>query len=198
MSKQWYYQAMGSEIGPLASAALKQEVRLGHIQPDTLVRLGLDGEWQAADRIKGLLDPPMSPAPTQPAMELRPQSQPTRSPPAPVPAVSSASPRPHDGTPSPTAGQALLPAVQEPVRQPATRPAETANDGQTHGFDFLQFVGFENSIGTPLYELLCAYCRTHRLTLSQATQTALAEFLGRKDLAAVEPPPVEEYPLAVP
>lgn len=195
MSKQWYYQAMGSEIGPLASAALKQEVRLGHIQPDTLVRLGLEGEWQAADRIKGLLDPPMSPAPTLPAIELRPQSKPTKSPPTPVPTVSPASLRPPDGTPSATAGQLLRQSV---VQQPATRPAGTPNDGQSHGFDFLQFVGFENSIGTPLYELLCAYCHTHRLTLSQATQTALAEFLGRKDLAAVQPPPVEEYPLAVP
>ena len=58
MLKQWYFQVMGAEIGPISSAELKEKVKRGQIQPETLVRVGTDGKWQPAAGVKGLLDPP--------------------------------------------------------------------------------------------------------------------------------------------
>ncbi len=43
MAKQWYYQVMGSEVGPISSAELKNRVQKGMLQPDMPVRVGPDG-----------------------------------------------------------------------------------------------------------------------------------------------------------
>src|SRR6478672_3056722 len=72
MSKQWYYEAMGSPVGPITSGELKICVQTHRILPETRIRLGEDGKWQTADRIKGLFDG--APPPTaKPAAEAKPQ-----------------------------------------------------------------------------------------------------------------------------
>ena len=81
MSKHWYYELMGSALGPISSADLRVKVQQGQILPETRVRLGEDGKWQTADRVKGLLDapppPPVVPTPVAPT--------PAAAPPAPAP-----------------------------------------------------------------------------------------------------------------
>ena len=67
MSKQWYYEVMGSPVGPITSAELKACVLTRRILPETRIRLGEDGKWQTADHVKGLFDGAPPPAPKSPA-----------------------------------------------------------------------------------------------------------------------------------
>lgn len=163
MSKAWYYEVMGSAIGPISSAELKRRVQLGQIQPDTPVRLGPEGKWQPADRVKGLFDPPSLP------------------PPAASPASASAATLPFVPAASSPQKSAV---VVEPTLSLA--PAETSSDDPDerlpHEYDFFRLVGFEQAIGTRLHQVLVDYCREHHLTLTEVTKRALATFLGRKDL----------------
>lgn len=170
MSKQWYFQVMGAEVGPLSPVQLKEKVKLGQVQAETLVRLGTDGKWQTADRVKGLLDPPPAPA----------------KPPAAEPAVPDDAIRIQGAPPSAD----VHPHPREKTyhlegdMQPHT---EDALDDQTDEFDFFRLVGFEQAIGSALHEVLINHCRKHQLSLTQVTRRALAELLGRKDLVADQP-----------
>ncbi|MDA0831763.1 MAG: DUF4339 domain-containing protein [Planctomycetota bacterium] len=67
MSKEWFYQLMGSEIGPLSSVELRQKVTRGEITTDTPIRSGNSARWVDASQIKGLFDIPTPPAPLPPA-----------------------------------------------------------------------------------------------------------------------------------
>jgi hypothetical protein len=55
-------------------------------------------------------------------------------------------------------------------------------------FEFFQFVGFRHAISPALYDLLVAHVQEHGLSITQVTRRALAEFLGRKDLAEDKQP----------
>ena len=54
MAKQWFYRMMGDELGPISSSELKSLVEKKQVVRDTKVRLGTDGKWHSAEKIKGL------------------------------------------------------------------------------------------------------------------------------------------------
>ncbi|MCM2375080.1 GYF domain-containing protein [Aporhodopirellula aestuarii] len=56
MSSQWYVQYKGKIVGPASARQLKGIAQQGKIDPDTLVRLGEDGNWTPASRVKGLFE----------------------------------------------------------------------------------------------------------------------------------------------
>jgi hypothetical protein len=157
MIRQWFFQVMGSEIGPVSSLELKQRVQRGQIQADTLVRAAPDGKWQSADRIKGLIDPPATPAAT----------------PATKPADSATIPLSRNTLPEDRtyhfAGDTAVDIT----------PPEEPKSGE---YDFFQFVGFEQALGLKLHQALVAHCHSKHVTLTMATRQAVAGFLNRKDL----------------
>ena len=55
MSKKWYYQKLGTELGPFAEAHLIDLIRRGNINPEDLVRRE-DGKWLAVFEVDGMLD----------------------------------------------------------------------------------------------------------------------------------------------
>ncbi|MBX3441958.1 MAG: DUF4339 domain-containing protein [Planctomyces sp.] len=175
MSKQWFYQAMGAAVGPMTSAELKHKVQHGAIQPDTLVRLGTDGKWLPADRVKGLLDP--GPAP-QPAAKTGAAAK--------APATIPAAPSP---APAAAALAATPPAHGHDHARTYRIVGEAAHDDDideedSGEYDFFRFVGFEQAIGERLYRVFCEYCHKHHLTMTEATRMAIASLLGRTDLLA--------------
>ncbi len=180
MSKQWYFQVMGAELGPVTSGELKEKVKQGQIQPETLVRLGGDGKWQPAARVKGLLDAPAAP-PAPAAVAERPAK------------VAPAAAKPAAAAPLPTV--ATHPAQGSPREertyhlegQAASEAASTPDERDSGEYDFFRFVGFELAIGHALHEVLLSHCQQHHLSVTQVTRRALAEFLGRKDLAEEKP-----------
>jgi len=54
----WYYQAMGSVLGPVSFDELRQMADRGKIKEHTLAREGSDGPWQAASEVSGLFVEP--------------------------------------------------------------------------------------------------------------------------------------------
>ena len=64
MSKQWYCQLMGSELGPYTSAELVDLVRKRQLMQDGLVRQG-NSDWVPAYKVKGLFEAASRP-PTKP------------------------------------------------------------------------------------------------------------------------------------
>jgi hypothetical protein len=177
MSKQWYYEMMGTAIGPISSAELKHRVQQGKIPPDTPIRLGPDGKWQSADRVKGLLDaptPPAAPATKPAAAGAVPTAVPKAATPAvPLAAASVVAPVAHAESTYHLTGDTS--AHDEPEE---IEPAE---------YDFFRFVGFEQALGSRLHQLLCVYCHTHHLTITQATRRAVATLLDHKELAEDKP-----------
>ena len=172
MSKAWYYEVMGSELGPISSADLIDKAKRGQIQPDTRVRSGPEGKWQFADRVKGLF-----PAPPPPVLVAAP------SPPVPWSETIPLADNPnHAGDDDKT-----YHFTGDSSQNPASlfRPAGAK---ETQEYDFFQFIGFSQAITPPLHDVLLAYAKTHKLSVTQVTRRALAEFLGRKDLAEDAPP----------
>ncbi len=180
MAKEWYFQVMGAEVGPVSSTELKQRVLRGQVQPDTLVRGAPDGKWQTADRIKGLIDAP-PPAPIAAPSTLKSASSPIDSRLAMTDTADSI----------PLAGMSTGERtyhVQGDTAVEVTPPDEPVS-GE---YDFFQFVGFEQALGLQLHRALMDHCRKQHLTLTEATRRALADFIGRKDLlesASSEPQP---------
>ena len=168
MSKQWYYEVMGTVIGPLTAVELKQRVLKGQVQADTPVRMGADGRWQAADRVKGLMDRTDAPATAA----------------APKP-VSAPAPKAVAPAAKPSATVAAPAPKSEPTHVAGDTPARETlalDDPPPQDYDFFRFVGFDTAIGTPLHDVLDEHCRRNHLTLTQATRIALAHYLNRKDL----------------
>jgi hypothetical protein len=54
-------------------------------------------------------------------------------------------------------------------------------------YEFFEFVGFDLAIGHALHQVLLDHCHQRHQTITQVTRRAIAEFLGRKDLAEVAP-----------
>lgn len=191
MSKQWYYEVMGAPVGPITSVELKTCVLTRRILPETRIRMGDDGKWQTADRVKGLFDAPAA-SQAKPAAEATPAGRPVK----PVSAAET-------GTVEISTIQTVeltipMAAVTPAIAHQTSSAGSTDEDGDSD-YDFFKFVGFENAIGHALNDVLKEYCRVHRLTMTQTTRRALAEFLGRKDLSglpgavATVPPPVESF-----
>jgi hypothetical protein len=88
MAREWYYQLMGTVVGPLSADELRQHARDGQIGQDTLVRKGAEGSWVLADKVRGLLG---SDALKRPI----PKSAPPRVAPDIVPTAHSGKPQPN-------------------------------------------------------------------------------------------------------
>jgi hypothetical protein len=195
MSKQWYYEVMGSPVGPITSTELKTCVLTRRILPETRIRLGDDGKWQTADRVKGLFDG-APPAP-KPQADAKPVAQAAARPATPAKPASAAETGTTEIATMQTAEIKISVASVTPALAAADAPPATEDDGDTE-YDFFKFVGFEIAIGHALNDVLKEYCRVHHVTMTQTTRRALAEFLGRKDLsggpvAATATPPAEVF-----
>jgi hypothetical protein len=178
MSKQWYYEVMGSPVGPITSAELKMCVQTRRILPETRIRLGDDGKWQTADRIKGLFD---APAPPKPQVAAKA--------PAEEKVLIAPVVKPKSAAETGTAELATLQTAEMKISIASVTPAITAapaqaatEDDSDVEYDFFKFVGFEIAIGHALNDALKEYCRVNHVTMTQTTRRALAEFLGRKEL----------------
>lgn len=199
MSKQWYYEVMGSPVGPITSSELKSCVQARRILPETRIRLGDDGKWQTADKVKGLFD--AAPLPVKPAAEVK--IVPSTSADAKLPVAKPVRPVAETATAEISTIQtaelkisvaSVTPALAPPV---VVAPTSDEDDGDME-YDFFKFVGFENAIGHALNDVLREYCRVHHVTMTQTTRRALAQFLGRKDLSGepgvtATPAPVETF-----
>lgn len=199
MSKQWYYELMGSTLGPISSAELKHKVQQGQILAETPVRMGADGKWQSADRIKGLLDAsPPAPATTKPPALATPPVAAATAPTAKPPAEQAPMKFPLRTAAEPQ------PSPEPPRIQLAGGPAddEASDAAEPAEYDFFRFVGFEQALGTPLHAALNAYCHKHHLTMTLATRRAIAALVDRRDLSGETPPdsptPPSGSPPAIP
>jgi hypothetical protein len=182
MATQWFYQVMGAELGPISSAELKRKAQQGQIQFDTPVRAAPDGKWQAAERIKGLIDPPPAAAP--PPAPTKPGST------KPAPAKPATDTAAHAAADTATLSVPLASATK-PAAGP-DRIYHFAGDSSTEipvtdepasgEYDFFQMVGFELALGTRLHQALLERCRAQHVTITEVTRRAIAEHLGRKDL----------------
>ena len=56
MVRSWYVEHNGKTVGPATSAQLKQLATTGKINRETRVKLGGEGEWTQAARVKGLFE----------------------------------------------------------------------------------------------------------------------------------------------
>ena len=180
MAKPWYFQMMGAEIGPLTSAELMDRVKLGQLQPDTLVRSGKDGKWTPADRWKGLLSPKEAEAESaaSPADET---SEPATAKPASAMSDRSDKIRVEDDEDDP---QYHLKGEAAPTGPVAfTHPDE---------YDFFQFVGFRQAITHPLHDAMVIYSHQKQLTVTQITRRAIAQFIGKPELGQDKPPAAPE------
>jgi hypothetical protein len=175
MSKQWYFQVMGAEVGPLSPMELADKVKRGQIQADTLIRKGADGKWTPADRIKGLLSPPDAEPPLTAKAPTATKSD-TIEP-----------NKPADSAPTPSAGSQTAENESTYHLDGDKAAAVAAIAQQPSEFDFFQFVGFRQAITPPLHEVLEAYARQHHLTFTQITRRALAQFLGHPELGEETP-----------
>lgn len=75
MSRNWYVEHNGRTVGPMNSDQLKKLVASGKIVPDTRLRLGGDGEWMNASKVKGLFPSPevivaLKPWPPEPPSQI--------------------------------------------------------------------------------------------------------------------------------
>lgn len=183
MSKPWYYQVMGTEIGPLTPVELMEKVKVGQIQPDTLVRSGADGKWIPADRWKGLLpakEEKPTPAPASVKGSAPPKAAATKEVAAPTTASS---------------GTIAIDDEDDPLYHlhgdaaPHTGPAPFSHPDE---YDFFQFVGFRHAISPKLYDVVVTYSHQHQMTLTQITRRALAQFIGKPELGDDQPPPAPE------
>jgi hypothetical protein len=169
MAKEWFYQVMGAELGPVSSAELKRRAQLGQIQLDTPIRAAPDGKWMPAERVKGLLDPPPVVTHPDPAKPVVPK-------PAVAAAAADTATIPLASKSNPTADRIYHFTGDTAVE--ITPPEEPAS-GE---YDFFQMVGFELALGRPLHQALLDRCRTQHVTITELTRRAIAEHLGRKDL----------------
>ena len=201
MSKVWFYEVMGSPVGPISSPELKSCVQQRRILPETRIRLGTDGKWQTADRVKGLFDAPASSAPKPVASPPKANVHVERS-------VSISETPTAEIASLKTPTSVSIPVTSAEVTDDSSEityhfegedhaPAKLADQPAVEEYDFFKFVGFENAIGTPLFRVLSDHCGRQRLTIAQATRRALAGYLGRKDLggepaAAPAPAPQPE------
>lgn len=178
MAKPWFIQVMGSEIGPLTPAELADKVKRGQIEPDTLVRAGPDGKWLPASRVKGLLDlaappPELPPAPPPRVVKSGVPKESLSETTAAAPATFQSAPH-----------IALAGNENESAYHLTGDNAEAeVSEAHSDVYEFFQFVGFRQAISPALYDVLHAHVTKHGTSITQVTRRALAEFLGRKDLA---------------
>lgn len=180
MAKPWFFQMMGAEIGPLTSVELMDRVKLGQVQPDTLVRSGNDGKWVPADRWKGLL----------PSKDDKPEPSSTPAKESPVPTAANT----ESGAATATAITIAVNDEDDPLYHLKGEAAPSGPVPFSHPdeYDFFQFVGFRHAISHPLYDALVVYSHQHQLTVTQITRRSIAKFIGKPELGDDKPPPAPE------
>ena len=88
MAKEFYYQVMGTVVGPVTGVQLREKAAEGTVTPDALVCVGGNDNWVAASHLKGLFDKsghPIPPLANQPKATPTPNT-PASPPPPPLPA----------------------------------------------------------------------------------------------------------------
>ena len=84
MAEDWFYHNSGQTFGPMSAKQLRQHALAGKITRSDHVRIGTEGSWAPATKVKGLFDPLPAPVPVA-------KSAPTPiAKPAPVPVAKSA------------------------------------------------------------------------------------------------------------
>ena len=175
MTREWYFQVMGQELGPLSGGELKAKVTSGQIQPDTLIRKGVDGKWLFAAKVKGLFAVPEEALPAPPPVAT-PKSSHT------MPVVGNTTSRDKPGSSveiktqsgGHAAGKAML-LTQDEDEESTTRPPAV---------EFYDFVGFREAISPVLYDAVKRFVTDRGITMSQVNRRALAEFIERPELAS--------------
>lgn len=165
MTREWYFQMMGQEIGPLSAAEFKAKVSTGQIQPDTLVRKGPEGKWVFASLVKGLFAP-----------------KPETAPPVPVVLTPAVIPKPPSSAHGTTPTQPYIPNFM-PTTVPLSIPFETDGDSEgSASLEFYDFVGFREAITARLYDAIKEFAADRGVTLAQLNRQALANFIRRPEL----------------
>jgi hypothetical protein len=176
--REWYFQAMGQELGPFSAAELKTKVDGGQIQADTMVRRGADGKWLFADRVKGLL--PSRPEPSPPAVAPAGKSKSSAT-------MSIVGDARSDGKPeaasSPSVAKSAASNRPHVIAIPLESDADQESDARGPSSEFYDFVGFREAISPVLHHAVRQYMIDHHLTMTQLNRRALAAFIARPELA---------------
>ena len=106
MAEDWFYHNSGQTFGPMSAKQLRQHAFAGTIKRSDHVRIGTEGSWAPATKVKGLFDPLPAPAPVPTAK------------PAPAPIANPA--------PVPTAKPAPAPIAKPAIGAVPTVPAENS------------------------------------------------------------------------
>lgn len=195
MTREWYFQAMGQELGPLSVSELKAKVSNGQIQPDTLVRKGPEGRWVFGGNVKGLFAAPEEPPP----------------PPAPIPSPVAAKPKSSTALPvtSPPKPGSNTDMATKTVANPSSSTIaashfmtlhEEESESRPLSLEFYDFVGFREAISPVLHDAMRKFVSDRGITMCQLNRRAIADFIQRPDLAsdllitaiAAVPQPVNE------
>ena len=178
--REWYFQAMGQELGPLSVAELKAKVANGQIQPDTFVRKTVEGKWVIAGKVKGLFavaeEPP--PAPVAPPPAAKPKSSAT------MPIMSGPTTRPKPGSSAEIATKSGSPPLSGTVPATYITLVEEETDSAPPSVEFYSFVGFREAISPVLYDAVKQFVSDRGITMSQLNRRALADFIQRPELAS--------------
>ena len=168
--REWYFQAMGQELGPLSVAELKAKVASGQIQTDTLVRKTAEGKWIFAGKVKGLCaipeEPP--PAPVVPPPETKPKSSAT------LPVMSGSATHAKPGS-----SAEITTRTGAKLSSSGTIPAtfitlvEEQRDSAPPSVEFYNFVGFREAISPVLYDAVKQFVSDRGITMSQLNRRAL-------------------------
>ena len=180
MTREWSFQVMGQELGPLSVGELKAKVANGQIQPDTLVRKSAEGKWIFGGKVKGLFAVPEEPppAPVAPPPADKPKSSAT------LPVMSGSA------TPAKPGSSAEI-ATRTGAKPPSsgTIPAsfitlvEEQRNSAPPSVEFYNFVGFREAISPVLYDAVKQFISDRGVTMSQLNRRALADFIQRPELA---------------
>ena len=177
MTREWYFQAMGQELGPLSAGELKTKVANGQIQPDTQIRKGTEGKWTFASNVKGLFA--VSEKPPSPISP--PAAEKSKSSPAPSTIVSS-KPDSHANLTKQAGSKTLssgpIPATVIKLFE------EEETESHPPSVEFYDFVGFREAISPVLHDAVKHFATDRGITLSQLNRRALAMFIERPELAS--------------
>lgn len=135
----WYYVERGESIGPVDEATIRQRVRDGLLNRDSLVWKDGMPEWTHAGEAAGLMPPPI-PKPSPPTPPPVPQSQQAINGGASVAPESPQGEAPAFSEPSPPGHDVYLPPSKEVIDLDAINPV--APPQSPAGDDCLSYAGF--------------------------------------------------------
>lgn len=180
MTREWYFQAMGQELGPLSVGELKAKVANGQIQPDTFVRKTAEGRWVVAGKVKGLFAAPEEPpaAPVASPSAVKPKSSVN------LPVTSGSATKPKPGSSAEIATKSGSPPLSGTVPATFIKLVEEETDSAPPSVEFYSFVGFREAISPVLYDAVKQFVSDRSITMSQLNRRALADFIQRPELAS--------------